>query len=204
MLYLASSSPYRKALLERLKIPFLAIKPPYDEDAAKNQAPPEPVAYAEFLALGKAQSLVDDLQFKKINQFIVIGGDQLVSFNQKILGKPGTADKAIKQLLDMQGQWHELITSTCLIRLSDSEIKKSNIEVSMWTNTTKLLMRKLSSQEIEKYVQIEMPVDCAGSYKIESAGINLFEKIESSDWNAIQGLPLIELCTRLKNWGITI
>jgi septum formation protein len=181
---LASTSIYRKELFSRIGLDFQAQKPLFDEESAKLN-PLAPSQMAEFLACEKARSLAH-------SQNCVIGGDQLVHFKGEILGKSGDRQRAIQQLKKMQGQNHELITSVCIVYAGDLEF---------FTNITRLFMRSLTNSEIENYVDFEKPFDCAGSYKIESRGITLFEKIECTDFTAIQGLPLIELTTRLRKRG---
>jgi len=186
-LILASTSPYRRELLARLGLAFRAEAPQFDEDAHKNRGL-SPLSLAEFLAAGKARSL-------SAKGNCVIGGDQLVSFENQILGKSKTFDGACQQLAMMSGKTHELITAVMVIYQGE-EIAH--------TNRTRLTMRKLSPSLIEDYVKAENPVDCAGSYKIETRGISLFEKIETDDFSAIQGLPLLWLTQTLANRGYRI
>ncbi len=183
-LILASTSIYRKQLLQRLNIPFETVKPTFDEEIYKNQGR-EAAELSLFLAAGKAKSVLQQ-------NACVIGSDQVVSFEGKILGKSHTPDKAFEQIKSMQGKTHELITSTCLIF--------KNEEVG-WTDKVLLQMRFLTDTEIQNYIAKDKPVDCAGSYKIESFGISLFERIQAEDFTAIQGLPLLKLHFHLKNWG---
>lgn len=175
-LILASTSKYRQELLNRLAYNFTAMAPLVDEEKEKDPAL-APKALAEKLAQVKAASLMGPGR-------IVIGGDQLVAFQGKILGKAHTAEKAVEQLLSMQGHVHELITAICVC-IDDQKV--------CYTDVTRMHMKQLSRDQIEKYVQLDLPLDCAGSYKIEKHGIMLFDKIESQDFTAIQGLPLIEL-----------
>lgn len=175
-LILASTSPYRQELLKKLSYPFVAMKPLVNEEKEKDPSL-SPLALAQKLARLKALSL------QGANK-IVIGGDQLISFEGKILGKPHTPQKAVEQLMSMQGTTHELITSVALA--TESELVE-------FTNITRLVMRKLTASQVERYVATDHPLDCAGSYKIELHGIQLFEEINTSDFTAIQGLPLMEL-----------
>jgi len=181
-LILASTSKYRKELLERLALPFTAQAPLIDEE---NEKDPHlaPQALAEHLAFLKAQSLAGP-------EKVVIGGDQLISFAGHIIGKSHTAEKAVEQLSAMQGKIHELITAICIFD-EDRVIRHTNI--------TRMHMKSLSRAQLERYVQLDQATDCAGSYKIEKHGIMLFSKIESEDFTAIQGLPLIELGKILEN-----
>lgn len=184
-LILASTSKYRQELLSRLAYKFTAQAPVIDEEKEKDPAL-SPQALAEKLALLKAASL-------KGTDRVVIGGDQLVSFEGRIIGKSHTAEKAVEQLMSMQGKTHELITAICVFN-GDAVIP--------YTDITRMHMKKLSREQVERYVQLDMPTDCAGSYKIEKHGIMLFDKIESQDFTAIQGLPLIELSKILDNQGL--
>lgn len=112
-----------------------------------------------------------------------------------ILGKPKNREGALAQLLKLQGQTHELHTSVTVV---GPQTEKT------WTNTTRLRMRSLSQQALERYVDFDRPFDCAGSYKLESRGIALFEKIEMSDHTAIIGLPIIELTNHLLTLGFSL
>jgi septum formation protein len=181
---LASASKYRKELLSRLGLAFVSQAPALDEEKHKDPAL-APRALAEKLAFLKAQSLAHP-------QKTVIGGDQLVAFEGRILGKPHSAEKARAQLQALQGKTHELITAVCVV---------AGEQVLPFTNVTRLTMKMLSPEQITRYVELDQPLDCAGSYKIELHGISLFEKIESDDFTAIQGLPLIQLSQVLHNLG---
>jgi septum formation protein len=188
-LVLASTSPYRRALLERLGISFRSIAPICDETAFKAKES-NPIRLAERLAHAKAASLpaVDA-------GATIIGCDQLVSWNGQIYGKPGTFEGAVEQLVSLAGHEHDLITA--LVVLSGSRIFRH-------TDMTKLWMRPLARAAIERYVLAEQPLDCAGSYKIESRGIVLFERIETNDQTAITGLPLIALVSILSELGFPV
>src|SRR5262245_30018784 len=188
-LVLASTSPYRRALLERLGIPFRAKAPVCDESLLK-AAESDPIRLAERLAHAKAESLLACELGATI-----IGGDQLVSFEGRVLGKPLSEERAIEQLLAMSGQAHELITAMVVLK---------GAQIFRHTDVTKLHMRLFSRPEIERYVQNERPLDCAGSYKFESRGIALFERIDSEDQTAITGLPLIALVSILRHLGFEI
>jgi septum formation protein len=190
-LVLASSSPYRRALLERLSVPFRWRTPPVDEASIKVQARgAAPRALAERLAEAKATSLAHDEP-----DAILIGSDQLVALDGRILGKPGDPANAIAQLTAMAGRTHELITALAVWHQGN---------VLVHTDVTRMHMRALSPQEIARYVQADQPLDCAGSYKIEERGVVLFERIESEDQTAITGLPLIALTTILREIGFAI
>ena len=191
VLILASTSVYRRAQLERLAVPFRCRAPLCDESAIQRTfADTEPRLLAEKLALAKASSLSGEEP-----ETTIIGCDQLVSFNGRIFGKPGTADRAIAQLVAMSGKTHELITALVVIR---------GDETYRHTDITYLSMRPLSRDAIERYVLLDRPMDCAGSYKLESRGIVLFDRIESDDQSAITGLPLLALVTILRKLGFAI
>jgi septum formation protein len=190
-LILASTSPYRRTLLERLGVPFRCVAPPVDEDALKREMTgANHRELAERLAIAKAASVAAIEPGA-----VVIGGDQLVSFEGEILGKPGTIERAIAQLERMSGRSHELITSI-VVRNSDRN--------DVHTDVTTLHFRPLTLEEIRRYVEFDRPIDCAGSYKLESRGITLFERIESADHSAIVGLPLIALTSILRSIGLVI
>jgi septum formation protein len=190
-LILASTSAYRRGLLERLGIPFRCRPPLCDESGLMREfSGLEPRRLAEKLASAKASSLALEEP-----DSVIIGCDQLVSFGGRVYGKPGTADRAVDQLAAMSGQTHELITALVVIRRA---------EVFAHTDVTRLRMRPLSREMIERYVAADRPLDCAGSYKLESRGIVLFDRIESEDHSSVTGMPLIALVTILREIGFPI
>ena len=140
-------------------------------------------------ALAKAKAGSDD------TEGIVIGSDQVAALGDEILGKPGTVDAAISQLQLLNGREHQLITALAVRHRGRTIVH---------TDVTTLTMRGLSSDSIRRYVEADRPIDCAGSYKIESKGIALFERIESADQSAIIGLPLITLTTILRSLGVDV
>jgi septum formation protein len=188
-LVLASTSVYRRALLERLGVPFCWRAPRCDEESLKSRET-DLRGLAETLALAKAKSLIEP----GVNAAI-IGSDQVVSFQGKIFGKPGSVHRAVEQLAAMAGQTHELITAMAVIH--DDQVFRH-------TDVTTLRMRPLSREAIERYVAADQPLDCAGAYKLESRGVALFEKIDSADHSAITGLPLMALVTILRELGYEI
>lgn len=188
-LILASTSPYRRDLLERLGLPFRVVAPAVNEDELKRAALP-PRELAAFLAQAKAESVAASDPAD-----VILGGDQLVEFAGQVLGKPGGVDEACAQLQTLQGQTHRLITAVCLVTPAGGQIH---------VDVTELTMRRLTPAEIARYVEGDHPLDCAGAYRIESRGIALFERIESADFTAIVGLPLIALTTLLRNLGFAI
>jgi len=188
-LILASTSPYRAAQLRRLGLEFETCDPQVDETQFK-QAGLAPEILAETLAKEKAKGV-----YQQNPTAIVIGGDQLVSFEEMILGKPGTAERALEQLMSMQGKSHLLITAIAVLGPGFVETH---------VNYTKLKMRQLDRETITRYIQFDQPLNCAGAYKLESQGITLFEEIESTDHSAISGIPLMALTTLLIQTGVRL
>jgi septum formation protein len=188
-LVLASTSRYRRALLERLGVPFRCWAPRVDEGALKT-GNLDPRSLAERLATAKAESLICVEP-----DATVIGGDQLVSFAGQVFGKPEGAECAIDQLAAMAGRSHDLITALA-VRHEGRTI--------LHTDVTTLHMRPLTRAEIARYVAADRPLDCAGAYKLEERGIALFERIDTADYTAITGLPLIAVTTILRSLGFAI
>ncbi len=186
---LASTSVYRRELLARLCVPFETAKPGVDEDAYKAEGL-APRALAERLAHEKSRAV-----FALHPDAAVIGSDQLVAFEGGVLGKPGDAETAFRQLRSMAGKTHELITAMTVLHASGRHDH---------TDVTRIRLRPLSDDAIRRYVAADKPLDCAGSYKIEALGISLMEKMESDDATAIQGLPLMALCRILNTLGLHI
>jgi len=184
---LASESPYRKAQLTGLGLSFDTKKPLIDEEKEKVGFD-TPASMALGLAKLKALSLQAPGQ-------IVIGGDQLIDLNGIILGKPHNRERAISQLMEMQNRTHRILTALAVVTPD---------EVFEHLDITTLQMKKLTQGEIEKYIDLDLPLDCAGSYKIEKNGKHLFAKIESQDSSSIVGLPLLKLTEILQNLGYEI
>lgn len=189
-LILASTSAYRRVLLERLGLPFSVRAPHCDEDAFKDGRL-GPQELAEVLAFEKAQSIA-----RHEPQSHVIGSDQVVDLDGEILGKPGSVEAAQRQLARLGGREHRLITAVAIVGPGG--------QVARHTDVTRLRMRALSEQEIARYVAHDGPLDCAGSYKIECLGISLFEHIECADFSAISGLPLLSLAELLRRQGFLV
>ena len=188
-LILASTSVYRRKLLERLGLPFRSIAPEVDEDVFKN-SDLTPEVLAETLAVAKAHSV-----WSRFPGAVVIGSDQVVEFDGGILGKPGTVERAVDQLLAMSGRPHRLITAVAIADPNGIE---------RFADVATLHLRAIDREEAVRYVEANRPLNCAGSYKIEELGISLFDRIESGDRTAIVGLPLIELGKRLRARGFRI
>lgn len=186
---LASSSPYRKQLLQRLGISFDCIDSNLDESILKAKIN-DPKQLTVELSCAKAANIS-----LKGPEYLIIGSDQIAHKDGQILGKAGSSEAARKQLEMLQGSWHELITSYAILHKNEFISK---------TVMTKLKMRKLTSAQIKYYLRNDNPIDCAGSYKLELMGISLFEKINTPDHTAIIGLPLIELGNDLIELGVQI
>lgn len=188
-LILASSSRYRRMLLERLRIPFDWNSPDVDEEAVKQQVA-DPIQLATTLARAKAIKV-----FEAHPDSTVIGSDQLAACDDQILGKPHTEENAINQLLSLAGRTHHLITA---VFIASPDGQKEFLDI------TRLTMRPLTHDEARRYVQADQPLDCAGSYKFESLGVTLFAAVQTEDMTAITGLPLMKLAQSLRELGYQI
>ena len=185
---LASGSIYRKQQLLSLGIQFTVQSPGVDETADIDETPEQ---LAQRLAIAKASKV------KAHNPATcVIGSDQVCAFGQQVYGKPGTAEQAIKQLETFSNNCVEFFTALCV--LNDTGQPLVHVDV------TQVKFRALSTQEIKRYIEIEQPLDCAGSFKVESLGLSLFESVSSEDPSALMGLPLIKLCEYLRFSGYQI
>ena len=186
-LVLGSTSPYRRALLERLRIPFEVQGPEVDETPHAGETP---MALAQRLALAKAQAVA-----KRFPQAIVIGSDQVADLNGEPLGKPGTHANAVKQLQQMRGQTVVFQTAVSVVCLATGFAQSELAQV-------KVQFRRVSDAAIEAYLQAEQPYDCAGSAKSEGLGIALLDRIDNQDPTALVGLPLILTCRLLRAAGL--
>ncbi|MGF6418612.1 septum formation protein [Stenotrophomonas sp. AN71] len=186
-LVLASTSRYRRELLQRLALPFDCARPDVDETALNGEAP---LALAIRLAAAKAA----DVAARHPGAW-VIGSDQVADLNGQPLGKPGTVDAACAQLAAMAGQTVRFHTAISLMRDGESLAA---------VDLTEVRFRTLGQQEIARYVTAEQPLDCAGSFKCEGLGISLFEAIDNRDPTALIGLPLIALCGLLRQAGFAV
>lgn len=187
-LLLASSSPYRKALLQRLGLPFTCASPDIDESPAAGEPGPE---LALRLATGKASALAHTHP-----DHWIIGSDQVACLpDGSLLNKPGNHDDAVRQLSRSSGQRVEFHTGLTLLDASSGQ-KQSHCE--MFT----VHFRNLTEAEINAYLHKEQPYDCAGSFRMEGLGIALFSRLEGADPNSLIGLPLIALNSMLRNWGL--
>ena len=185
-LILASTSKYRGELLAQLGWPFEAKAPGVDEEKLKGEGR-SPSEIALTLSRWKAEAV-----FARHPDACVIGSDQVCTMEGRIFSKPETVEKAMEQISIMQGKSHELLTAVTVIYPGGIE---------SFVNRTTLHMRPLTLNQIHSYVKDDLPLDCAGSYKLESKGIKLFQKIEMNDHTAIIGLPLIELTSTLLKLG---
>ena len=183
-LILASTSVYRRALLERLRIPFECLAPHTDETPLPDETPS---ALALRLAQAKAQAIA-----RLHPQAWVIGSDQVVDCRGQHLGKPGTHERAVAQLQSMRGQVVTFHTAVCVVAPNFCEVRNVITEV---------LFKNLSDSSIENYLRAEKPYDCAGSAKSEGLGISLLEYIRSDDPSALVGLPLIATLQLLEQSG---
>lgn len=188
-LILASSSPYRRALLARLKIPFEAISPEVDESPKPGETPERMV---ERLSREKARKVA-----AAHRDALVIGSDQVAVYNGKIVGKPHDHDKAVAQLREASGRTVVLYTG---LVLHNAATGKEQCEVLPYRVT----FRKLTDELIENYLRKEQPYSCAGSVKSEGLGIALLEKFDGDDPNTLIGLPLIRLVRMLENEGVKV
>ncbi|MFP5458628.1 MAG: Maf family protein [Bacteriovoracia bacterium] len=188
-LILASTSPYRRALIARLNYPFSVEDPQLDETPFKTQGL-APAALAQRLAREKALAVA-----RRHPHALVIGGDQVAAFKDSILSKPGTVEVAVAQLLRLQGQTHQLFTA---LHLLGPGIDRPILEV------TTLKMREMDFNQARRYVELDRPLDCAGSYKLEASGIKLFTEISGGDHDAIVGVPLMTLQSELTQLGFSL
>ena len=182
-LILASTSPWRRALLEKLAIPFECAAPEVDEAPLPGEAPRHLVLR---LAQKKAQSLAH-----RYPSHLIIGSDQICVLDGEITGKPLTEENARQQLLKARGN---IVTFYTGLALYNSATGHLQTEVEPFD----VHFRHLSETEIEDYVRKERPLHCAGSFKSEGLGIALFERLEGRDPNTLIGLPLIALCQMLR------
>jgi septum formation protein len=188
-LVLASTSPYRRALLGRLGLEFECVSPGTDEAARSGEAP---LDLARRLALMKARSVAPSRPGA-----VIIGSDQVAVLGQQVLGKPGTVERCVAQLGQSSGREVEFLTAVHVLN-GRTGTGESHVD------RTVVRFRDLSDSEIERYVATEKPLDCAGGFKAESLGISLFERIESADPTGLTGLPLIWLCGALRRAGIRV
>ena len=188
-LVLASTSPFRKQLLEKLHVPFISDKPNVDETALAGETATELV---ERLAIAKAQALAPIY-----SNSLLIGSDQVCVNNGDILGKPGNFDNAFAQLKAASGKKITFYTGLALVNSQTGHIQSL---VEPFT----VSFRKLTDDMIANYLNKEQPFNCAGSFKSEGYGIALFDRLEGKDPNSLIGLPLISLIKMLEKQGFVV
>jgi septum formation protein len=188
-LVLASTSPYRRELLERLQIPFETVAPRADESALPGEAPE---ATALRLAEAKARAVTDAYP-----DALIIGSDQVAAQGTQRFGKPGTRANAIVQLRAMRGKEVVFHTGLCLLDAASGAAQTRCIDIHVG-------FRDLSDAEIEAYLDKEDALNCAGSAKSEGLGITLLAYLRGDDPNALIGLPLIALCDMLRKAGVAL
>lgn len=193
-LILASTSPYRRELLARLRLPFELARPEVDETPSPDE---EPAALAQRLAASKADAVVAAcLEDNDESDAWVLGSDQVAELDGHALGKPGGRAAALAQLTAMSGRSIAFRTAVCLAHADGRR--------SVAMDTTTVHFRTLGSDEIARYVDAEQPFDCAGSFKCEGLGIVLFDSIRSQDPTALVGLPLIATARLLRDAGFRL
>jgi septum formation protein len=185
-LILASTSRYRRALLERLGLPFQCVGPHVDESRREAESPR---ILASRLARAKAEAVARDHP-----QATVIGSDQVAARREELLGKPGSVEACRDQLRRSSGRSVLFLTAVHVIDGSTGTTQSH-------VDETRVHFRELSDDEIDRYIERDQPLDCAGGFKAESLGIALFERIESTDPTALTGLPLAWLCQALRRAG---
>jgi len=188
-LILGSTSRYRQELLQRLNIPFQIVSPEVDETPLAGETPHR---LAERLALTKARTVA-----RAFPQAVVIGADQVADLNGLSLGKPGNHERAVEQLRQMRGQTVIFQTAVAVVCQESGFEECSVAEV-------RVTFRNLTDDEIENYLRIEQPYDCAGSAKSEGLGIALLASINSDDPTALIGLPLIRTCRMIRSAGVAL
>lgn len=186
-LVLASSSPYRRTLLAKLGLPFIWDSPAIDESAQAGESAEQLV---RRLSLAKAKALAANHP-----NSLIVGSDQVATLDQQIIGKPLNHKRAAAQLQAASGRELVFNTGLCLL---NSRTGQAQIAV----ETFSVFFRQLSTQQIDRYLLLEKPYDCAGSFKAEGLGICLFEKLSGDDPNTLIGLPIIRLLQMLANEGI--
>ena len=187
LLILASTSRYRRELLERLHLPFEVVAPEVDETALPGEAP---APLAERLALAKARAVATGYPGA-----VVIGSDQVCDLNGQVLGKPGDHANATRQLRLLSGHTAVFHTAVAVVQAGTGFEEATRVSV-------RVRFRRLTDPDIDRYLHLDQPYDCAGSAKCETLGITLLESIESDDPTALIGLPLIHTARLLRMAGI--
>jgi MAF protein len=188
-LVLASTSVFRKSVLERLHIPFKSFAPKVDESPLANEVPAKLVQRLAKLKAHAAQSAYP--------QALIIGSDQVAVIDDKILGKPGNHEQAIKQLTFASGKQVDFLTGLCLLNTDTNQAQTDIVRFS-------IKFRQLSLSQIDNYLHKDKPYNCSGSFKSEGLGIALLDEMLGNDPTAIIGLPLIRLVRMLEVEGISV
>ncbi|MBT8092025.1 MAG: septum formation protein Maf [Gammaproteobacteria bacterium] len=183
---LASSSSYRRGLLERILDQFETVEPAIDESNPDGLAPAD---LARTLARKKAELVATSMR-----DALIVGADQLAVLNDQILGKPGNHQKAVEQLLQASGQVVTFLTAVCIL----DPLGRARFE---HTDRTTVRFRDFDRRLADAYLRLDEPYDCAGSFKIEGAGFVLFESVETEDPTALMGLPMIWVADCLLRLG---
>lgn len=186
---LASTSPFRAALLKKLRLPFATCAPEIDESPLKGETPETMV---KRLTLEKARKVEQDWP-----EHFIISSDQCAVFRGEIIGKPDGHNEAVTQLQKFSGTRVEFLTGLCLLNTATGSWQLDVIPFYVH-------FRTLSSQQIENYLRLDQPYDCAGSFKSEGLGISLFSRLEGNDPNTLVGLPLIRLTDFFLQEGIEL
>ena len=188
-LILASSSPYRRLLLERLRLPFRCHAPNIDESQREGESPQ---ALVERLAREKALTVAQEHP-----NALIIGADEVAVIDVRVMSKPGNRERARRQLRLASGRVARFLTCLCLFNSRAGRRQQDTVSV-------EVAFRTLTDAEIERYLDLDAPYQCAGSFKAEAGGITLVERISGYDDTALLGLPLISLQKMLRNEGYTI
>ncbi len=185
---LASTSPYRKELLQRTGIDFKTVAPDVDESSLPGESPENLV---KRLAEAKARVIGTTCEA------LIIGSDQVAVSGDEILGKPGSHENALVQLRKLSGKLVTFQTGLCLLNSTSNEMQVDTVPF-------RVQFRKLDEQQIERYLRADQPYNCAGSFKSEGLGITLFERMDGDDPTALIGLPLIRLTSMLMQAGVVL
>ena len=188
-LVLASTSVYRRRLLERLGLPFECVAPGIDETRLASESP---ATLATRLARAKALAVT-----RRRNEAIVIGSDQVALRGEQVLGKPGDAERCARELAASSGRELTFLTAVCVVAPGGTPTYEH-------TDRTIVQMRMLDDAEIARYVARDRPWDCAGGFKVESLGVALVNRVETGDPTALTGLPLIWLAGVLRDCGLSV
>lgn len=189
-LILASGSSGRRQLLGRLGLPFLAIPPDIDESRRPGESPPD---VAERLSREKALAVAGNQDAGTL----VIGSDQVADCGGVILGKPGSIERAVAQLTLASGRCVSFWTGLALVVAGSGQIRSTVVRCDVH-------FRELQQDEIRRYVAMDRPMDCAGSFRAEGLGSTLFRRVETEDPTSLVGLPLIALCDFLRAAGVRL